>query len=380
MVFGSATTQALCRRALRPPAAVVGAVLLGICGACGAEAIDLTLVPDPNVNPRQQLVDRISLVRVILDAEGGLYSDQSERRIDDHVSIRDEDRDGYVELVADLDVVERGHLPTIRLTRDRLGDKPFDVRVRGLSRASSRTEIAAGGVAGVRFSPEDQALDVPFNLKPAFRPPRVTQTIPADGSSAEAVEVGSVFVVFSKRMDPNSIDEKKHSIRLLRLDGKKEVLVEPQELRIQSLRSDILPTTVEYRLSGGLDPGKYILRVSTEARDATAQGMRLDQVVMRSGNQPFSSAFSVTGAIPSSSCQGCPVAPVLFCHDGGDGCPGTMSCKDKQCRFSCPKRCPEATVCDRTLGLCVEDCRKNGSYGGCAADAGCGRDGLCRDR
>jgi hypothetical protein len=62
---------------------------------------------------------------------------------------------------------------------------------------------------------------------------------------------------------------------------------------------------------------------------------------------------------PQSGCE------TLWCTKGGTTCAKGLKCVAGACLpDGCPASCDALTVCDPSLGLCVEDCRLHGTYCG----------------
>jgi len=366
----------------------VAVLTLGL-GACGEDtALELRLVPDPNVTNTDDLVQRLRTLTVILDAQQGLYP-AAMRRDTGEVRIVDVDGDGKLELVATVDVKDLGRLPRLRIERGGLSAAlPIDVRVEGLDGSAT---IAMGGVPGVGFA-EGQAkvVEFPFNLLPRYRAPQVTQVFPSDGATnLPGSKLGSVVIVFSKRMNSESLT-KPGVFSVLRVDGSAEIVAPAKLIVVSSLGvGDDAPSTAEYRFADALDKGAtFRVRVSTGAVDTA--GRRLDQVPMQPGEQPFSSQFSLTlqEAMATITCAPCTpgcICTETWCGNGGVNCGDeSLACNGAAGRCeprpqSC-SQCLAQTVCDAALGICVPDCRIYGlgTSGGCVGSIGvCLDSGVC---
>ncbi len=348
------------------------ALLALLAQGCGEEtALDLNLVADPNVNSEQALLAAVDRLRLVVDSPAGLYPPGTIRKEQDF-EIKNEDTDPASELVAQVGV--DGKLPLIRLEQGGLPDAPLELRLSGYK--GGGVALAAGGVEGIHFIPgQIQPIKVPFNLKADHRPPRVTQVFPADGAANLLVgSISSVLVIFSKAMSKTEV-ERAGVLSVFIKQGDKEVLVPAKSVKASQLYKDG-PSQAEYTFVKLLDlAATYHVRVSAKARDKS--GRPLDQVPLQAGNQPFSSAFSISSvgtASPMTTEQ-------TWCINGGLSCaPGlvcnqtTGACESKP---GCPAKCPANQVCDKPLGHCVDDCRVHGSYGGCDTNQTCGADGLC---
>ena len=181
----------------------VGASILAVCAGCAAGEeifVDLRLVPDPEVSTREQIVELVESVVVVLDSPEGLYA-PGEDRIVGGMQIENADGDPALELVATFPV--RDHLPWIRIERGSLdAGVTLDVRVLGLPTPGG-APIAFGMVTDLRF--DGSEVQVPFDLLPAVLPPRVVEVVPGDGDSLDAsCAVDQILIVLSKPLDPRT--------------------------------------------------------------------------------------------------------------------------------------------------------------------------------
>jgi hypothetical protein len=225
-------------------------------------------------------------------------------------------------------------------------------------------------------------VQVPFNLRSDFRAPKVTQVLPEDGSQLDSAGVGSVVVIFSKAMRPESIAQA-GVYQVLRLESGSETLVPAESIQVEPIYQDG-PSRAEYRFAGGpLNAGTYRVRVTQGALDES--GRSLDQVPLEPGNQSFTSQFTLgTEMARTAACA--PNCETLWCGNGGTQCAEGLTCNTAtgtcEPEPGCPSACPELMVCDPDLGggLCVDDCRVHGSYGGCDEGQRCDTNsGLCVD-
>lgn len=356
---------------------LAAALVLALASAACEDptALHISLVPDPNLNSEADLVARIGSVRVVVDSEQGLYPASFTYK-DEEKEVRDLDSDGYSELEAFVDLGDLGRLPVIRLERGGLDPLPLDLKLDGLAKdGTPKAAEAAGGVPGVRFTEEEVVqVRVPFNLRADFRPPKVTQVLPEDGSQLNSL-VGSVVVIFSKEMRPLAAGV----FQVLRLESGSETPVPAESITVEPIYQDG-PSRAEYRFAGGpLNEGTYRVRVTQGALDAS--GRPLDQVPLEPGNQSFTSQFTVSAVAATAACA--PNCEALMCGNGGTTCASGLDCVNGACvPKGCPKTCPELMVCDPApdRGLCVDDCRVHGSYGGCDDGQRCdSKTGLCVD-
>ena len=350
----------------RTPLLLLTSLALAL-SACGElTALDITLVTDPNVNDEASLVSALDRVRLVVDSPGGLYPAGTDLT-DGDLQIKDVDGDGDAELLATVTVNGLGRLPVVRLEQGGLKLVPLEIRVDGL--AAGGAAIAAGGVQGIDFTEgEAAAIKVPFNLKPAYRPPRVTQVFPPNNSDLVKIStVSSALVIFSKPMNMSSLS-RAGVFRVLAVAGGTRT-----EVPVKSITGGELyqggPSKAEYLFKKLLSsPGTFEVRISAGALDTS--GRALDQVPLQAGNQAFSSRFTVVTSMIAPACA--PKCETAWCGNGGTKCPDGLTCHEASgtCKpAGCPKACPKLMVCDPGLGACVDDCRVHGTHGGCAKDA-----------
>jgi hypothetical protein len=354
-----------------PPHILTLAAPVLLCACGDPTALDLSLVPDPNVNSEAALVEKLGALRVVIDSPAGLYPVSDSRR-EGNLEIKDVDSDGKAELLTEMDLSGLGRLPLVRVERGGLEEMALEFRLDGLDR--DRAAVAAGGVQGIRFDADAVLpVKVPFNLRAKYRPPRVSEVFPADGARPSG-KLGSVLVIFSKVMNPDSL-KKAAVFQVLRVEGDKETPAPAAKLELGELYKDG-PTTAEYHLTGPPGQGTFRVRVSQGALDAS--GRPLDQVPMEPGNQPFQSSFSITVEAAQATNMCSPNCETLWCSSGGTICPDGLTCVAGACvPERCPASCPPLSVCDPALRACVADCRVHGTYGGCPGERCDEKSGLC---
>lgn len=370
------------RRHPSPHAALaIGLLVAGIAlfAGCGTEtAVDLHFEVNADIVDEASLTKQLGQLEIVIDAPQGLYPKGEERLDDPKLVIRDVDLDGWPEVVATVDLdAALGHLPVVRIDRGTLDVSAIELRVSGEAADKSPSEkIASGGLRQARFLiGEIHEVTVPFNLRPAYRPPYVAAVYPGDGATDVSTEAGSVLVVFSKPMALDSL-KAANVIQLLQVVGDVETPVPASRIALREQYAGG-PTMAEYHLAGPLkDATLYRVRVTLGAHDVS--GRVLDQRGQEPGSQPFASQFTTEGTV------GTQVTPALemahWCEKGGGKCPKGLACDEKTgaCMpAACPATCPPATVCDPAKKTCVSDCRAYGGYGGCPEGLSCGADGLC---
>jgi hypothetical protein len=345
------------------------ALLLTRCG--GSTAIDLTLVADPNVNNTADLVRQLRSLKLVVSSDEGLYASPPASAPD--VTL---ENDGKA-LVAERTVAGLDHLPRIRLEQGSMRSLSLELRLEGNPCPASDPSclsLAAGGVKGVRFADGTAELQVPFNTRLYYRQPQVTQVNPQDGEDV-AGGFDSIAVIFSKKMNADSITKTAGVLRVLRVEAGGDLELPAKLITLTNLGGYESPALGTYFFQTPLGDGTYRIAVSTGALDVS--GRSLDQVPMVTGDQPFTSTFTV-GRTPGPvmpTCNPCP----YWCSEGGEVCAPGLACDKatRLCKPQCPGKCPTSNVCDPALGVCLQDCRLYGSYGGCAADETCQPTGLC---
>jgi hypothetical protein len=328
---------------------------LVVLAACATSpALDIELVPDPNVNDEAQIVDRVQTLVLIFDSPEGLYL-PGEERVGGSVQVVDADADpSDLELVATLPMGD--HLPIVRLEQGDLLDASIDVRILGESAAGP---IAEGRLLGARFTDSGEVVRVPFNIRPEHLPPRVGEVIPNDGVMLSGCTVPTIVVMFSKPVDP---------MTLFLPDA---IVFEPggapAEIRVDAtgVVAQIEPPPIT-----GADTVSYRLRIEPIVTDAS--GTALDQIAAEPSSQPYVGDFTLhcgpISAIPDPPRCGfmdppspldpvCPGMPRLMCIDD--------ACVPSSCDAA---TCEEGLVCDPASGTCGADCRLYGEVPVCPGD------------
>lgn len=347
--------------------------------ACGADetAVDLHFLVDPSIADEASLARSLQSLEIVIDAPQGLYPRGTMRDDDPLRIVRDVDKDGWPELLATVELAEGAtRLPVVRVERGALDTASIELRVDGVARAGANAgkRIAAGGLKEASYvAGELREVQLPFNLRPAYRPPYVAAVYPADGSRDVLPSTGSMLIVFSKPMALTSL-QGANVIQLLAVDGDQETPVRAARIELREQYAGG-PTMAEYHFAEPLAVDRlHRVRVTSAARDVA--GRALDQQGQKSGNQPFESQFSTSPeAVPSI-----PSTMTQWCDQGGNACAPGLRCDNalKGCLpDGCPASCGAQQVCDRALGACVTDCRVYGTYGLCSGQTSCQPTGLC---
>lgn len=355
-------------------AASLVALFAAAPSGCGdSAAIDITFVPDLNLNTPAQIVESVGRIRLVADADPPLYPPGTELR-GGRAEVFDEDGDQLPELVAAIEIGDSARLPVVRLEQGGLApDAPFRLVVTGFARAAEAEARAAGAVEGIDFTHEGvRALEMPFNIQNRYLPPRVIQAGPVSNTPGP---IRAVLVVFSKPMEISSLRKDRGTIAVVKLEGGRETLVPASDIQITVLPGDEQPTYALYLFGAPLLPGGYRVDVTTEARDESPDRRNLDQVPMQPGNQGFRSRVFIAAAASVETPQrematasrgslgGAFAAPSSRpCTD----CPAGTSCQPQleACLpVSCPESCGEGLVCHPDWNICVLDSRARCSAG-----------------
>jgi hypothetical protein len=173
------------------------ACLLAISCDLRARAIDVTLVPSPDLTTRADLHANVARLEFVIDSPSGLYGPE-DAMTRGNLSVEDADNNpSDLELVARVPF-DRG-FPSVRITEGGLPDVPIDVRVRGFT--SDDVLYAEGTVRNLDFQGGVQNVRVAFDVRPEHQPPRVgvLQLIPNPPCGAP-----TMLVIFSRPIDPGT--------------------------------------------------------------------------------------------------------------------------------------------------------------------------------
>jgi hypothetical protein len=318
------------------------ALALALLAACeSTTAIDLELLPSPELNSVADLVSRIDTIVVVVDAAAGRLYPLDAERLDGDVQIKNADGDpGDLELVARV-AMPADRLPRIRIERGGLPDVPLHVRV--LGSVEPGTEMARGGATGVTFTDSEiTTVAMPFNLLPRFLPLMVTEVAPGDGEIVPCDVKLDVITLFSRAVDAATITPPGRVV-VTEL-GAGDIAVENLAVMSNAVTFEPAEIVQAYRLT-----------IASDVTDTT--GAHLDQVPAMAGLQPFSEDYHLECSGTSSPmmpwCS--PSAPMAPCP----GPPGRFRCEAGTC---VPASCSNATcaggfVCDPTTLACELDCR-----------------------
>jgi len=248
---------------------------------CGSDepltAVRIELAPNASLNTRQEVRAALDVLEIVVDGiERPLRGLPSEPGpVGDLAEAANRDGDDELELVYTLDLEGWGDLPVLQFETGQNGDQALSFRLFGLDEAA---EEAAVGQVVVAFQPDAiVTAQAPFNLKAAYRVPRVVAVQP----DPEAIDVrcdASLKVTFSEGMEAVST-RAAFSLRTLAgaVDG--EILFQDGS------------TELEFRPARLLAIDAYSLEVDVGATDE--HGERLDQDPYQDGAQPFISRFTV---------------------------------------------------------------------------------------
>ncbi|MEK6608347.1 MAG: Ig-like domain-containing protein [Myxococcota bacterium] len=249
---------------------------LGALAACeDATVLRLTLRPTRTLNGEREVGLRVERIELHVDGEDGI-AHLAEGGSGDGVGV-DRDGDGQLEWVASIGT--DGALPEISLGAGASADRLVDLRVFGLGAEGEVT--AKGGADGLRFQDgETVDVDVPFDLLPAFRPPRVVKIEPADGGTVDCAV--ALRLDFSEAMDGESV---KAGVEIRGpASGDDPGGAQP---------ASVIGVDERFLLSLSLTPGAYQVTVLPSVLDLDDRG--LDQDPDAVGPEPFRSTFDVSG-------------------------------------------------------------------------------------
>lgn len=246
--------------------------LLAISCDLGARAIDIALVPSPDLTTEAELRANITHLEYVLDSPDGLY-DPEDAVVRDDLSIEDADNDpSDLELVARVPF-PRG-FPDVRIAEGGLPDVRIDVRVRGFT--ADDVLYAEGTVRNLRFRSGVQNVSVPFDVRPEHQAPRVgvLQLIPNPPCGAP-----TLLVIFSRAIEPSSAL------------AAPAIVFSPGGLP-RSISIEATGTVAQVGVPlDVLEPG--VSRYDVEIGDGihTADGAAFDQVPTTTGNDTFRATF-----------------------------------------------------------------------------------------
>jgi len=352
-------------------------------------------VPDPQLNSEQRVLAAGGDLKLVLDTPGGfagIGANEANETVGDW-TVTNADGDADSELMLTRSLEGRSTLPRFRLLPGNNRDRLF--RVTAYGQVNSNI-VALGGLSTVRFAPgESLDLIVPFNLRPAYRAPRVLLTRPDNGGSSLPSALKQVYVEFSKVVDEGSL---RGGLTLVYESSNGDVLVdgnwslETVSVRDLGLLEQRSAATFQFEANCALSPGNYRIEANTMIRDK--KGEPLDQDAVAEGYDVYLGRFTVGDGTQPSSTEVCTI--------DNEGCRGPDECivADGQ-PYTCeieaggtvgkcvPRvdRCGESGlfceppyVCqpdsDLQRASCVSDCRK----AGCASQSTDGNDYYCDEK
>ena len=283
------------RRPLRgPSSALLAAALLASC-AEPFYGVELTLVPDPNINTEAMLVELVRTLELELDSSDGLYPLADVRR-SATLRIEDVDSDGWAELVVTSPLGTT--LPRIQIAHGDLGQEELQLRLTGYDGAGMA--VAQGSLVNGFRVPSDSIseIDLYFNTLPSLWPPQVTQSIPANGER-NITPTDTLDLFFSRLMDESTLLADS-TVELYSLHGTDQHPI--PAFQKTAFRSGGR-SSLRYSLEQVLQAGSYRLEVSVAALSvATAEvpARPLDQQPTVDGNQPYVAVFTVAASSAST--------------------------------------------------------------------------------
>lgn len=166
-----------------------------LCGCGKLTSLTLALEPTTTLNTDDEVVAQVERIELHVDAVGGLDGLPNTAGIAGEGVAVDRNGDGRLEWVAQIDAA--GALPEVDLFPGSNLGAQLTVDVFGLT---GSTLVALGSRDGLTFR-EGVATraTIPFDLLPAYRPPRVVAVLPPDGGETPCDQaVTTVTILFSE--------------------------------------------------------------------------------------------------------------------------------------------------------------------------------------
>lgn len=339
------------------------AVLLGACSGPDT-AVRLHLVPDPKLNTEAQVLAVVQSLDLVMDGRAGFAGVSAPGEAGSFTAV-DIDADGVLELRLQRKLKGRDALPQFLLLRGESGEGPFELAAHG--RAGDNI-VALGELRDLRFHDgEERVRDLPFDLRPGHRAPRVDLTMPADGESSVPTALGEIYVQFSKvvkGMEQHvSLRFETQDSATIQVPG--SVVVAAKS--VMRVGHEETFTTATIKLGCALGPGTY--RIEATAQIIDEKGLALDQDASVDGANGFVGRFRIDGQPGDEPCS----ASATECKrpedcnvnlPAGTGAKSTYRCADGSCVADvdeCGGLCTTGDeVCDAPKKTCVPDCREHG--------------------
>lgn len=351
------------RMAPRRRAPILLAISLMALMGCADEGdrLVIELVPNPEVNTRDQVSRLVNRLEVVLDVEGGFEAlDAVEGDSWGPYEVTDFDGDGVLELK--LTRPGGNALDPFVLTKGHQGDRTLHITAMGMD--TGQILAALGGTYSM-FEEGSRSCEVPFNLLPERRPLRVVTMNPPTGSRDLEPPVDGVTIQLGGEVLEEAVVGRVHLIA-----ESFEVELDPG-LVLSYVETGLGRLTNVRLRACALTSGEYTIVVDTDV--CTTSGQCLDQLLSVDGEQPFEGRLTVRGDPVMPECEVVGVLSTSFCPD--PGCPDGFSCDDDgSCTseqdietggndgdvLSC-----DTELCVRPLGvcdgtLCVPDCQPFG--------------------
>jgi len=353
---------------------LLAVTLAGPLAACDETSLLLRLATYPALNSEAQIVAAIDGVELIFDARGGFAAVTAAGQTFGPLVAENRDGDAEPELVFGWPRGDATTLPSFLLLPETIAtDQQLRLACYGLR---GDAVAAIGGLATIGFTAGEQGeRDVPFNLLPARRPPRVVQTIPAAGDVAVPSALQGLQVAFSRPVQQAELAAQLRvscqGAAAAEVAGSWTVeRVELAELGFTSAR-----TVATFAPADGvaLAAGSCRIEVSPEVRDEG--GTPLDQDASSDAADGFVAAFTVQATASCTADGDCnPDGGQRFvCEPTSGRCRPAAACRALSCA--------DGYVCQLAAGEpsaahCLLDCRLAGA---CAPGASCAAEtGLCQ--
>jgi hypothetical protein len=158
-------------------------LLLASCSKAPA-TVQLVLATSPDVCSAADLLAQVDSIQIVVSATDGLDGVTNPGPVAGGGEAQDFDGDGRLEIVFTLPRPTAAELPIFEIGLSHNTDRELRFRVLGYPAVAVpglSSAVAVGG-AGTSCRPgEVQRLGTPFNLRPAFRLPKIVHAVPEDG-------------------------------------------------------------------------------------------------------------------------------------------------------------------------------------------------------
>jgi len=343
------------------------ALLLAVAATGGCEddqaTLVIALVPNPEINTRANVTERVNRLEVVLDAEGGFAGlDADEGDSWGPYDVVEFDGDTALELL--LHRPGSDALDTFAIEQGSQGDRMITITARGVDADARLTALGGAASAFPDSADGETQVEVPFNLLPEHRPLRVLAMTPLDGSR-DLYPVEGLTLQLGGEVLATAVEDQVELVA----ESLGGAAYRPG-IALSYIDTGMGRMTVLRFVDCSLNAGDYTIRLSTEICSTT--GQCLDQHLAVEGAQPFEGQLHVRGepvepdcapiGVLSGGCPGIPCEDDFVCVDGVCVLEAEVESAPESVGGCDPALCPPPFfVCD-ALDTCVPDCR---TYGAC---------------